>query len=230
MSVLRFLTLSLLLLGIQCGMAQEKLGLLGSVKDIEDNPIAGANVYIDGVNTYEKTNARGYFQVEVDPESRVISVYAEEYGLMSAIYDKQPRLKFVFIEKNLQDKKAVEELLAQNSIGYGSVEKADAVYATSKIDTEETGPVSNAAFTIYDLISTRVPGVQVTSNNRIIVRGVNSFRGTDSPLIVVNDQIVSSVDFLQPSDVKSIEFLKDAAASIYGSQGANGVLIIKLKE
>lgn len=227
MNVLRWCCVALLSGFSLTGSSQEVKKLLGSVKNAEGAPVAGANVYVDGVNTYQKTNARGYFEVEVDSATQVISVYAEAYGLMSGVYNHQPRLNFVFLEGNSPQEENTSNEMA---IGYATVDKKDAVYATSKIDTKEVGPVGDAAFTIYDLISTRVPGVRVTTNNEIIVRGVSNFRGPATPLIVVNDQIVTSVDWVVPSEVKSVEFLKDAATSIYGSQGANGVLIIKLKQ
>ena len=72
----------------------------------------------------------------------------------------------------------------------------------------------------------RDPSVQV-NGNKIVIRGVNSINSTD-PLFVVDGIVVSSIDDISPSMVKSIEILKGSETSIYGSRGANGVILITL--
>ena len=66
-------------------------------------------------------------------------------------------------------------------------------------------------------------------DNTIIIRGINSIKNNAEPLFIVDGNVVSSIDFIVPNEVKSITVLKDAEASIYGSRGASGVLVIKLK-
>jgi len=85
---------------------------------------------------------------------------------------------------------------------------------------------------MYELIRGRFAGVQVQSNGDIIIRGVNSFNSSSSALIVIdgvpsNSGILSS---LPPIQVKNISVLKDGGAAIYGTRGANGVVIIETKK
>ncbi|WP_224483530.1 TonB-dependent receptor plug domain-containing protein [Robertkochia aurantiaca] len=205
--------------------AQEKIKLLGSVKDHEREPIADARIYIDGKFSGQTSNARGYFEVEVSPDTQVISVVAKKKGLMSVEYEGQERLSFVFLDQE-HSGFAVDE---QTDLGYGKVDSEDATYSVGKVDFSEAVANPSAFTNIYDLIRSRVPGVTVVGN-RIYMRGADSFRGGGQPLLVVDGQIVSSIDYLNPNEIKSIEFLKDAAASIYGSRGSNGVLLISLKK
>lgn len=84
--------------------------------------------------------------------------------------------------------------------------------------------------TIYDMMRGRIAGVVVQQDNTIIVRGINSIRNNSEPLFIVDGNFVQSIDFVVPNEVKSITVLKDAEASIYGSRGASGVIVIKLKK
>jgi TonB-dependent SusC/RagA subfamily outer membrane receptor len=76
----------------------------------------------------------------------------------------------------------------------------------------------------------RIAGVTVQQDNTIIIRGINSIRNNSEPLFVVDGNVVSSIDFIVPNEVLSINVLKDADASIYGSRGSSGVIVIKLKK
>ena len=80
---------------------------------------------------------------------------------------------------------------------------------------------------IYQMIRHEVPGV-VVSGRSIVVQGPNSFFGSSQPLFVVNGNRVSSIDNINPLDVKSIRLLKGSYANIYGNDGANGVISITL--
>ena len=84
--------------------------------------------------------------------------------------------------------------------------------------------------TIYDMMRGRIAGVIVQQDNTIIIRGINSIRNNSEPLFVVDGNVVFSIDYIVPSEVQSITVLKDAEASIYGSRGSSGVIVIKLKK
>ena len=98
-----------------------------------------------------------------------------------------------------------------------------------EVDAEERIDATRF-LSIYDLIRDRVSGVRVSSDNKITIRGVNSFISSQDPLFVVDGNIVSSIDFILPVDVDKISVLKGSEASMYGTRGANGVLVIKTKK
>jgi len=95
----------------------------------------------------------------------------------------------------------------------------------NKIDG--TNPKYASYRNIYDMIRGEVAGVQVMGNS-IRIQGVGSLNLSTEPLYVVDGMVVSSIAEIQPYNVKSIEILKGSSASIYGSRGANGVILIKL--
>jgi TonB-dependent SusC/RagA subfamily outer membrane receptor len=118
------------------------------------------------------------------------------------------------------------------AIGYGYISKDKATFAQSMIhnDKENFCSYSN----IFELLNGKCPGVMVNnisnfpgSEEEIIIRGKNSINLSSCALYVVDGIVVSRIGDISPCDVKSINILKDASASIYGSRGANGVVIIE---
>lgn len=117
------------------------------------------------------------------------------------------------------------------NIGYGETSRRDLTYAVSSVDVDDME--RGAYTTIYDYLQGRVPGVQViktgVASASVIIRGVNSINCSTEPLFVVDGVAVSDISNINPRDVKSIDVLKDASASIYGNRGANGVIVITTK-
>ena len=118
------------------------------------------------------------------------------------------------------------------NIGYGETTQEGLTYAVSSVDMSQ---IDNGAYTtIYDYLEGRVPGVQVRKTGptsaSILVRGINSINSSTEPLIIVDGVEVGDISYINPRDVKSVDVLKDASAAIYGSRGANGVIIITLKK
>jgi TonB-dependent SusC/RagA subfamily outer membrane receptor len=112
------------------------------------------------------------------------------------------------------------------AVGYGYVKRENLTYAVSNLQQE------NNEFChyhdIYELIQGRFAGVSV-ENGQVIIRGHSTFYGSDEALYVVDNVVVSSIHWVTPCEVSSIDILKDASASMYGSRGANGVVIIATK-
>ena len=110
-------------------------------------------------------------------------------------------------------------------IGYGVQDPDHVTTSVSnlKVKKNEAQTYSN----IYDYLRGRVPGVQVTSDNRIIIRGVGTNSGNTDPLILVDGVETTDISPLDPIYVKSVDVIKDGSSAIYGMQGANGVIIIK---
>jgi len=116
------------------------------------------------------------------------------------------------------------------NIGYGSVRKKDLTTSVSSLDVEEKNIGSYTSMGEY--LKGRVPGLYVRNDGGTYsyqVRGVNSINSSTEPLFVVDGVVVSSIDYINPLTVKSVEVLKDASASIYGSRGGCGVIIITTK-
>jgi len=111
------------------------------------------------------------------------------------------------------------------SDGYKSTDKKNLTTSVSTIDG--SNPKYKSYSNIYEMIKSQVSGVRVIGTS-IQIMGPSSIGGNDEPLFVVDGVPVESIDNISPGQVKSIEILKDASASIYGSRGANGVLVISL--
>jgi len=113
------------------------------------------------------------------------------------------------------------------NVGYGSVNKDDLTSSVSKLDVDEK--VINAYSNIYDYLQGRVPGLMVTPDHKIVIRGINSINLSSDPLILVDGVEVTDLSGLSPNDVESVSVLKDGSAAIYGVRGANGVILITTK-
>ena len=110
------------------------------------------------------------------------------------------------------------------NVGYGNMNKKDITSSVSSIDVDQKNVATYA--NMYEYLRGRVSGVQVTSDNRIIIRGVNSINLSSEPLIILDGAEISDLSTINPNDVQSVTVLKDGSASIYGVRGANGVIII----
>jgi TonB-dependent SusC/RagA subfamily outer membrane receptor len=202
--------------------------LRGTVTNNRNRPIAKAQIYLDSVNSYVKTDKNGNYEVPVPEQVEFINVFSPKYGLLSTEYKGETKMDFIYINgKNASGERIKDS--DKVSIGYDEVENK---YYASRVENVEADERIDAArfLTIYDLIRDRLPGVRVTSDNKIIIRGVSSFVSSQDPLFVVDGQIVNSIDYIPPVDVKDISVLKGAEASIYGSRAASGVILIKTRK
>ena len=110
-------------------------------------------------------------------------------------------------------------------VGYGTQSKTNLTTAVSNLKVKKTD--SQTYSNMYDYLRGRVPGVMVTSDNRIIIRGIGTNSDKTDPLILVDGVEVTDLSTLDPAYVKSVDVIKDGSSAIYGMQGANGVIIIK---
>ena len=200
----------------------------GTVINSKNKPIANALIYLDSINSSVKTDKTGYYEVMVPENVTYINVFSNKYGLLSSEYNGVGKIDFIFID----GKRSAKDRLKQGdkvSIGYNEVEKKYVAIKVESVIPEEQ--IDGLRFqNIYDLLRNRVPGVKVTSNNKIIIRGVNSMISSQDPLFVVDGSVVSTIDYILPVDVKSISVLKGPEASIYGTRGSNGVVLIETKK
>ena len=110
------------------------------------------------------------------------------------------------------------------NVGYGTMPRDQISTSVSSVSINENIPYT----TIYEMIQGKCAGVQV-SGESVIIRGVGTINLSSQPLFVVDGVEMFSISHINPRDVKDIQVLKDSAASIYGSRGANGVILITLK-
>ena len=112
-------------------------------------------------------------------------------------------------------------------VGYGTQDKDKLTSSVSNLKVQKNDAQTYSS--IYDYLRGRVPGVMVTSDNRIIIRGIGTNSDNTDPLILVDGVEMSDLSGLNPSDVDSVDVIKDGSSAIYGMRGANGVVIIKTK-
>lgn len=199
----------------------------GKVTDTTGNPIAGASVMIKGSKRGTVTNSDGSYHIQ-----------AEQGDVLVFAFVGYENKEMVVGQKNIVDVILTEQTSSLNDlvvIGYGTAKRSDVTGSVVKADlkVQEQSPNPN----IMSSLRGTVPGLtvgQVTkagSDPTLMVRGRNSISGTTSPLIVVDGLIYrGSLTSINPSDIASIDILKDAsAAAVYGSQASNGVVLITTK-
>ena len=201
----------------------------GTVKDLTGSPIIGANVIVKGTAIGSITDIEGTFKFN-GPSSGILVVSYIGYSPIEVpIKGKQ---SFDLILK--EDNKTLEEVVV---VGYGTVKKTDLTGSASQIKTGTlTATVSG---NVMESIQGKAAGVAVFNDNKpgstpsIRVRGSGSISASNEPLYVVDGfpLMDSNINDINPSDIESMEILKDASSTaIYGSRGANGVIMITTKK
>lgn len=223
----------MLLATVLTAAGQETRKITGNVVDETGEPLIGATVKAAGAQAGGTiTDIDGNFTLSIADDVRQITVSYIGYQPMTVTV-KGDKLNVVMKE----DKNVLEELVV---VGYGSVKKGDVTNAVAQIKGDQLAdrPVSNIASALQGELA----GVEIRTTSgapgsgvQVNVRGATSINedGSSSPLYVV-DGVPMDEDFdlvsLNPQDIESIEVLKDASSSaIYGSRGANGVIIITSK-
>jgi len=207
--------------------SSKKITISGFVMDTARYPVAGAMIFVDKMNSNIVSDSKGYYRVKVKPDAVKITVLTINGGNREELINGRTTINFTLESAGTSVKNdsfdAGEETI---NIGYGEVKRKDMTLPVNQV--KGSGDNHRVYADIYDMLRGTVPGVRVTGKN-IKIQGVGTFQGDSQPLFVLDGIIVSSIDEIPPGSVKSIEVLKGAAASIYGSRGANGVLLIRLK-
>ena len=202
----------------------------GNVTDASNGEgIPGANVVVKGTTTGTITNADGDFTLNVPSVNATLVVTFIGYAAQEIPLSGRSTVSVSLEPETTQ----LDEIIA---VGYGQAKRADFTGSIATISGKELQkvPVASAA----DALKGRMPGVNVQTTDGspdaeivIRVRGGGSVTQDNSPLYVVDGFIVSSISAIPPTDITSINVLKDAAATaIYGAQAANGVVIITTRQ
>ena len=113
-------------------------------------------------------------------------------------------------------------------VGYGIQERDHVTTSVSNLKVRKSE--AQTYTDMYAYLRGRVPGVQVTTDNRIFIRGIGTNSNSTDPLILVDGVETSDLSGIDPSFVESVDVIKDGSSAIYGMQGANGVIIIKTRK
>ncbi|MDR1455963.1 MAG: TonB-dependent receptor [Tannerella sp.] len=223
------LTVGLFLEFALWGMSQA-VTVTGTVNDETGEPLAGVNIRIEGTTTGTITDADGAYSINVPGAQSVLQFNYIGYASQSITAGNRNIINVVMLE----DVAELEEVIV---IGYGTVRKSDVTGSVSRV-TERTikeRPVQNAV----QALQGKASGVDITSNTRpgevgeIRIRGNRSIDASNDPLYVIDGipMISGTISDINPNDIASIEILKDASATaIYGSRGANGVVLVSTKK
>lgn len=214
---------ALLFLFILSSALAQTRQITGTVVDDNGMPLPGANIIIQGTSTGTLTDFDGRFAIDAGPEDVLVISYVGYVTHEVLVGDQQD------ITVNLaSDAAALDEVVV---VGYGTQRSALVTGATSNVSGEEIASLNPG--TAMEALQGVVAGVNVTRNSgapgagtRITIRGLGTI-GNSNPLYIVDGVAVGSIDYLNPSDIESINVLKDAAsAAIYGSRAANGVVLV----
>ncbi len=202
--------------------AQEKI-IQGVVTTFDSIPIINAEVSVKGTKQKVLTDTLGRFSVMISDDDERLKVSAN--GFFNQKVKLNEKTKFVAV--NLKIRPGEKNI--QYAIGYGHVSDKDKLNALATLQNNDVD--FSQYNNIYDLIKGRFAGVQVI-NGEIIIRGINSINSSNAALIVVDGVPVSgdALSSITPAHIKSINVLKDGGSAIYGSRGANGVVIIETKQ
>lgn len=200
----------------------------GNVKDNTGEPIIGATVLEQGTSNGVVTDIDGNFTLNLNGNSKKVKI--SYVGMKSKTVD--------FAGKSSAEVTLDDEATSLNDvvvIGYGTVRKKDLTGSVSSISASDIADVPVSS--VGEAMTGKLAGVNITTTEgspdadvKIRVRGGGSLSQDNSPLYIVDGFPVSSISDIAPSEIESIDVLKDASSTaIYGARGANGVIIITTK-
>lgn len=214
------------LCAVSLGAAAQTKTVKGVITDTKNEPLVGASVVVKGTKTSATTDIDGNYSINAAEGATLVVSYI---GMITKEVPVTGKEVNVALD---DDAVQLDEVVF---IGYATVKKRDLTGAVSSIGAKELAsiPVATAA----EALTGKLAGVQVTTTEgspdadiKIRVRGGGSITRDNSPLYIVDGFPVSSISDIPPTDIQSMDVLKDASSTaIYGARGANGVIIITTK-
>ncbi len=213
-----------ILLAVVCSAfisnAQERL-VHGVVTTFDSIPLIDAQVKVISSKQTVLTDTLGRFSVSTNPKDK-LKVSAAGFFNQTVKLDEKIKLAAINLKLKPGEKNR------EYAIGYGHVSDRNKLNALASLNS---GDMDFSQYSnIYDLIKGRFAGVQVV-NGEVIIRGINSINSSSAALIIVDGVPVDggALSSIPPVQVKSINVMKDGSSAIYGSRGANGVVLIETK-
>jgi len=239
----------LLILGVPLFALSQQRQVTGTVTDKSAAPLEGVTVSVVGESMRAMTDASGEYRITVSREGAVLAFSSVGFETQERVVSGPGRLN-VILKASIGD---LDEVVV---VGYGTVKKSDLTGAIDRIGHADL--IRENAPNVLQALQGKLAGVSVTQNDgapgtgiSMRIRGSNSFLGGTEPLYVIDGipynvsngdatpvslgederQSVSALAFLDPNDIESVDILKDASATaIYGSRGANGVVLITTRK
>ncbi len=208
-------------------MAQGKIS--GTIVDATGEPVIGASVIVKGTTNGTVTDFDGKYSLLNVPQDGTLVFSFVGFRTQNVSVGGRSSINVTLEE----DKQMLDEIVV---VGYGVQRKSDVTGALTRVGEKELSakPVSNA----FEALQGKAAGVDITSSERpgsvgnIMIRGTRSLNASSAPLYVVDGVPLQSggIESLNPRDIESIDILKDASSTaIYGSRGANGVVLVTTK-
>lgn len=224
--------LSVLITFLYISSSYGQVLISGAIKDNLGEPIPGVSIIEKGTTNGTSSDFEGNYRISISNKKSSIEISSLGYKTQTIIIGEKTIINILLTE----DASVLDEIIV---VGYGSVKKSDLTGAVSSVKMSDLP--SKPSNSIDGLLQGQVAGVQVLSSSDdpgagsiIRIRGGSSLRGGNDPLVVVDGFPIGTAGDLKqisPQDIASMEVLKDASASaIYGSRGANGVIMITTKK
>lgn len=209
--------------------SQSRKQITGSVQDVQGNPLIGVSILETGTSNGTITDMNGTYSLNISSTNATLRF--SYIGYEEQLIKIQGR-NVINVKMN-EETSNLDEVVV---VGYGVQRKSDLTGAISSINAAETLKKMPAA-QVADLLQGRIAGLSIVNSSgaagaapTLRVRGVNSIKADGGPLIVIDGFPGGNLSAINPADIKSIEVLKDASSTaIYGSRGANGVILITTK-
>lgn len=224
---LKLTIIACMLFYMQHVFSQQKT-ITGKVLDVSNEPIPGVTVFVQGTNNATSTDFDGNYTISnVSASDNLEFSFLGFKTKIVQIGDKT--VIDVVLEDSLQ---TLDEIVV---VGYGTQKKGLVTGANVNLKGEKIQSLNTT--TPIEGLQGIAPGVSITRNNgqpgagtKVVIRGLGT-NGNSNPLYIVDGVAVGSIDYLNASDIESLDVLKDAAsAAIYGSRAANGVILVTTKK
>ena len=207
-------------------VSAQQLNITGTVYDNQNIPLGGVNVVVQNTNLGAISDFDGNFEIQNVPAGATLEFTYIGFKTVTQVVNSTGALTVIMEE----DAQALDQVVV---VGYGAQKRKEITGAVTVLSAETIEELKPTR--VEQALQGQVAGVQVTSGSgapgaglNITIRGVST-NGDSRPLILVDGNVIEDLSTISPTDIESINVLKDATAGIYGVRAANGVILITTK-